>query len=266
MGIRICVAGATGKVGRGLVQAIREADDLELVSAISRTYQGQDLGQVLHHPAPGLRISGSVAEALDAPADVLLDYTKPDAVKQNVLTAVERGVHVVVGTSGLSDEDYAEIDRQARQKAVGVLAAGNFAITAVLLQRFAMLAAKYIPQWEIIDYGSAGKVDAPSGTTRELAYRLSQVREPFVQVPVENTFGAKESRGVTLNGSQIHSLRLPGFVVSAEVIFAQGAERLSIRHDSVSDTAPYVAGTLLAARKVGALVGLHRGLDSVLEF
>ena len=265
MGIRICVAGATGKVGRGLVQAIHAAEDLELVGAVSRTYRNQDLGQVVADPRISLKVSGSVEEALAAPTDVLLDYTKPDAVKNHVMAAVGRNVHVVIGTSGLADDDYAEINGFALEKQVGVLAAGNFAITAVLLQRFAVMAARYIPQWEVIDYGSASKVDAPSGTARELSYRLAQVREPALDVPLEKTVGLRESRGATLNGSQIHSLRLPSFGVSVEILFALAGERLSIRHDSVNDTAPYVAGTLLAARKVGSLVGLHRGLDSVME-
>jgi len=210
-------------------------------------------------------LSGSVEDALKAPADVLVDYTRADAVKANALAAIRRGVHVVIGTSGLTDEDFAEIDQASQETKVGVVAAGNFALTAVLLERFACEAAKYLTHWEIIDYASDAKVDAPSGTAREVAYRLSEVRKPGVSHPVEATIGPVESRGATLNGSQVHSIRLPSYVISLEVVFGAADERLSIRHDSGSGADPYIQGTLLAIRKVGQQVGLVRGLDRIME-
>jgi 4-hydroxy-tetrahydrodipicolinate reductase len=265
MTLKLCVAGATGWVGRPLCTAISTEKDMELVGAVSRTYQGQNLKDVLGDPGLNLMVSGSVEEALKVPADVLVDYTRADTVKANVLAAVRRGVHVVIGTSGLTDEDFAEIDHAAREAKVGVVAAGNFAITAVLLERFACEAAKYLSHWEIIDYASDGKVDAPSGTAREVAFRLSEVRKPDMTHPVEATIGPAESRGTTLNGSQIHSIRLPSYVISLEVVFGSADERLSIRHDAGSGAAPYIQGTLLAIRKVGQQVGLVRGLDRIME-
>ena len=214
---------------------------------------------------PEVWVSGSVAEALETPCDVLVDYTKADAVKGNVLTAIEKGINVVVGTSGLTDEDFVEINQAAVEHGVGVIAAGNFAVTAVLLQRFACEAAKYLSQWEIIDYASDAKRDAPSGTARELAFRLSEVRSPEVTHPVEETIGEPAARGLTLNGVQVHSLRLPGYVISIEAIFGASHERLTLRHDAGSGAEPYIQGTLLAIRKVGGRVGLVRGLDRVME-
>jgi len=265
MRLNVCIAGATGWVGRPLCLAVSEVDDLNLVGAVSRTHQGRKLGDVLGAPKLDLTVSGSVAEALDTPTDVLVDYTKADVVKANVLTAISRGVHVVIGSSGLTNEDFTEIDRAAAEHKVGVIAAGNFAITAVLLQRFACEAAKYLSQWEIIDYASDAKEDAPSGTTRELAFRLSEVRRPEVTHPVGETIGEKESRGATINGVQIHSLRLPGYVIGVEAIFGAQEERLTIRHDAGSGAEPYIQGTLLAIRKVRAYVGLIRGLDKIME-
>lgn len=263
--IRICLAGATGWVGRGLVPAIAQAPDLTLVAAVARKGAGRRLAEVLGFPAPDIVISKSVEDALAAPCDVLVDYTLPDVVRRNVLAAIGRGVHAVVGTSGLTDEEYAEIAAAARARGVGVLAAGNFALTAVLLQRFAELAAKHIPHWEIIDYGKADKPDAPSGTSRELASRLSRVGAPVLQHPLDETRGSREARGATLFGTQVHSVRLPGFVSSIEVLFGLPHERLSIRHDSGSGVEPYVAGTLLAVRKAGSFIGLRRGLDAVMD-
>jgi 4-hydroxy-tetrahydrodipicolinate reductase len=135
----------------------------------------------------------------------------------------------------------------------------------VLMQKFAEMAAKLIPQWEIFDYAHDDKVDAPSGTARELAARLSRVRPPEQTVPVEQTTGDPAARGATLAGAQVHSVRLPGFVISAEVIFGMPDQRLSMRHDSGSSARPYVDGALLAIRRVSGLVGVHRGLDTVLD-
>ncbi len=265
MTLRVCIAGATGWVGKPLCAAVSRAEDLSLVGAVSRTHAGRALRDVVEGLDVDVKVSGSVAEALDTHADVLVDYTKADVVKANVLEAVGRGVHVVVGSSGLTDEDYAEIDAAAKGRGVGVVAAGNFAVTAVLLQRFACEAAKYLSHWEVIDYASDAKQDAPSGTARELAFRLSEVGAPKPAHPVEQTVGARESRGATLKGTQVHSLRLPGYVIGVEAIFGARDERLSIRHDAGSGAEPYIHGTLLAIRKVRGRVGLTRGLDRIMD-
>jgi 4-hydroxy-tetrahydrodipicolinate reductase len=257
MTIRICVAGATGWTGSALVPAIEAASDLALVGAVARRAAGETLG--------GVTVRASVAEALDAAAaDVLVDYTRPDIVKGNVFAALERGVAVVVGTSGLTAGDYDEIGAAARQRGVGVIAAGNFSVTAALLQRFALMAAEHVPQWEIIDYASFEKPDVPSGTSRELAERLGAMRAPKIGVPVDKLHGPKETRGAEIAGVRVHSLRLPGYVISCEAVFGLAGERLSIRHDAGESATPYVAGTLLAARRVRQVTGIVRGLDTLL--
>ena len=146
-----------------------------------------------------------------------------------------------------------------------MLAVGNFALTMVLLQKFAEMAAKLIPQWEVIDYAHDDKADAPSGTARELATRLSRVRRAEPTVPIDQVVGEREARGATLSGAQVHSIRLPGFVISAEVIFGMPDQTLSLRHDSGNSARPYVDGALIAIRRVSTLAGLHRGLDTVLD-
>ena len=196
---------------------------------------------------------------------MLVDYTHAAVVRQNVLTAIERGVGVVVGSSGLSSDDYAEIGSRAQELGVGVIAAGNFSLTAALLLRFAGEAARHLESWEVIDYASFGKPDAPSGTSRELAERLGDVRAPAVGVPLDETKGEAEARGASVAGTQVHSLRLPSFTVSTEVVFGAEGERLSIRHDAGESPAPYIAGTLIAIRAVLGRVGLTRGLDSLLS-
>jgi 4-hydroxy-tetrahydrodipicolinate reductase len=265
MSLKVCLAGATGWAGSELARGIAATDDLKLVGAMARRHAGQKLGDVLGEGGLDATISASAVEALAQRCDVFVEYTHPDSAKANILAALEHGAHVVVGTSGLTDEDYVQIDAVARERQRGVLACGNFALTAVLLIKFAEMAAKLIPQWEIIDYASAGKPDAPSGTVRELATRLGRVRQPRLEVPLEQTVGLRETRGGTLAGSQVHAVRLPGFVIGAEAIFGMPDQTLTIRHNAGSSARPYVDGALLAIRKVSGLVGLHRGLDAVLE-
>ena len=261
--LSVCVAGATGWTGRALVPAVVAAPDLSLNSAVSRSAAGRDVGEALGGAALGVPVYGTVREAL-AGVDVLVDYTSATAVKANTLAAIEAGVGVVVGSSGLTAADFAEIDSVAREHSVGVVASGNFSITAAMCQAAALLAARHLPHWEVIDYASASKPDVPSGTARELAERLEEVRRPDVGHPIAELHGPREARGATIGGAQVHSVRLPSFVVSTEVVFARPDERLTIRHDAGGSAEPYVAGTLLAVRKVPALVGLVRGLDTLL--
>jgi 4-hydroxy-tetrahydrodipicolinate reductase len=264
--IRVCVAGATGWAGSALSKGIAQTTDLELVSAISRTHAGKLLGNVLDIPDLRSPIFTSVEEALQTHPDVFVEYTKPEAAKANILTALKGGAHVVVGTSGLQDDYYLEIGRVAEEVQRGILAVGNFALTAVLLEKFSEMAARYIPHWEIIDYAYSGKRDVPSGTVLQLANRLSKVGESQLDIPLDKVQGPAESRGARLQGSQVHSIRLPSYVISVDAIFGMPDQRLILRHESGTSAEPYVSGALLAIRNVSRLTGLHRGLDSVMEF
>ncbi len=250
--LSICVAGATGWTGGAIAEAIAAADDLDLRSAVSRSAAGGETHGAPTHPSVGAALDG---------VDVLVDYTSHDVAKANALEAIGRGVAVVIGTSGLTADDFAEIDAAAREHGVGVIAAGNFSLTAAMAKASATLAAKHLPSWEIIDYASAGKADAPSGTARELAETLGAAAK---ERSLADTHGAVEARGADIAGTQVHSVRLPSFTVSTEIVFALPDERLSIRHDAGSSAAPYVAGTLLAVRAVTGRTGLTRGLDTLL--
>jgi 4-hydroxy-tetrahydrodipicolinate reductase len=265
MVLNVCLAGATGWAGSELSRAIAKTDDLHLVAAVSRTHAGSILGAVLGEPRLTAPIYASAEEALANPCDVFVEYTGPARASANSLAALEHGAHVVVGASGLTESDFAQIDAIAQTQRRGVLACGNFALTAVLLQKFAEAAARLIPQWEIIDYAHDDKVDAPSGTANEMAHRLSTVRAPEPTVPLDQTIGRRDARGATISSSQVHSIRLPGYMISAEIIFGMPDQRLSIRHDSGNSARPYADGALLAIRKVGGLIGVHRGLDAVLD-
>jgi 4-hydroxy-tetrahydrodipicolinate reductase len=267
MAVRIILAGATGWVGRALVGAIHKAEDLVLAGAVARSAAGRDAGEVAGIGPVQTAVVATIEEALSHPADVVIDYTKPDVVKGHTIKALRAGRSVVIGTSGLTADDFAEIERVALDSGRGVVAAGNFSITATLLKRFALEAARYVADVEVIDYASPGKPDTPSGTGRELAEALANVRLQGTSKPVESLSGARETRGAAIGEPrpvQVHSLRLPSYVLSCEAVFGAPDERLVIRHDAGSSAAPYVAGTLLAARKVVTFAGLRRGLDSLI--
>src|SRR3954453_740318 len=167
--LTVCIAGATGWTGQALVRGVREAADLELGSAVSRSAAGGEID--------GAPVYGRAAEALEG-VDVLVGYTSVGAGKGNTLPAIEAGVAVVIGTSGLTADDFADIDAAARERSVGGVSAGNFSLTAAMCKAGALRPARPLPRWEIIDYASAGKPDVPSGTARELAEQLGEVRRP----------------------------------------------------------------------------------------
>jgi 4-hydroxy-tetrahydrodipicolinate reductase len=264
--LTVCLAGATGWAGSALARGIAAAPDLALVAAVSRRHAGQSLGDVLALPTLTTPIFATAGEALATHPHVFVEYTAPAAAKAHILAALHAGAHVVVGTSGLPTADYGDIDRVARAAGLGVLAVGNFALTAVLLQKFAEMAARYIPHWEIVDYAHADKRDAPSGTARELAHRLSHAPAAPLEVPLDQVEGPPESRGARLEGTQVHAIRLPGYVISVDAIFGLPDQKLILRHESGTSAEPYVGGALLAIREVGKLAGVHRGLDSVMQF
>lgn len=244
--LRVLIAGATGWTGAPLAEAVRAADDLELAGGIARS--GADFA--------------SVEEALaSTEADVLVDYTKPGVVRGHADAALAAGMHVVVGTSGLTADDYAELDAAARAAGRGVIAAGNFSVLAATLLHAATLAARHVTHWEVIDYGSVGKSDVPSGTARELAERLGAAAPADHDADL---IGPPEARGADVAGTRVHSLRLPSFALSTDVILADAGDRLVLRHEAGSSADPYVAGTLLAIRRAPEVTGVLRGLDRLL--
>src|SRR5262249_424755 len=230
----------------------------------ARRSAGRDVGELLGLPAHGVAVSATLGEALARPADVLVDFTSPDSVKPRVFDALSRGLRVVIGTSGLTAADSQDIERKAIESGLGVIAAGNFSLTAALAKHFALLAAKHLPSREVIDYAHAEKPDAPSGTARELAEALGDVAPNQLTVPVERTRGEPAARGASVAGTQVHSVRLPRIVLAFAPMFGRRDGRLTIRRDAGKGAGPYVHGTLLAVRRVMQITGLVRGLDRLL--
>lgn len=261
--INVAIAGATGWTGSAIVDGALAAPDIRLANAVARSSAGDDLGAALGREPLGVPVHGDVAEALDG-VDVLVEFTSHAHAKQIALAAIERGVAVVTGSSGLTAGDYTDLDAAARAAGIGAVAAGNYSLTAAMMLAGAELAARHLRHWEIMDYAKSTKPDAPSGTARELAERLQEVGQPQIDVPVEQVAGRPDARGATVAGTQVHSIRVPSFVVSTEIVFGAPDERLSIRHDAGGTAAPYVNGVLLAIRRARGHVGLVRGLDRLL--
>jgi 4-hydroxy-tetrahydrodipicolinate reductase len=259
----VCLSGALGAIGRELVPAISAAGDLSLQSAVARREAGRDVGEALGLVPLGVALEDDIERALDRRPDVLIDYTHPAVIRRHVALALERRVPVVIGTTGLFDEDFAEIDSAARAAGVGV-ATGNFSLTAALLQHLARIAARHVACFEIIEQNPAEKPDVPSGTARELAEVLAAERGALPAGSAVQLIGPPEARGAAIAGVPVHSLRLPGTNPTIEVVFGAPGERLMIRHDEQGDASIFVDGTLLAARRVQDLTGLVRGLDALL--
>jgi 4-hydroxy-tetrahydrodipicolinate reductase len=261
--LRICVSGALGNVGVHLVAAVAADPAYELHSAVARRESGRDVGELLLGAPVGVAITDDIEQALDAAPDVLIDYTHPSVIRRHIELAFARRIPVVIGTTGLFDADFAQIDADARSAGVGA-ATGNFALTAALLQHLARIAARHLPQWEVIEYGRADKQDVPSGTARELAEVLGHVRAPVRSPADDGLIGPPEARGADVAGARVHSIRLPGCSPWVEVVFGLPGERLVLRHDEQGDGRIFVEGSLLAARRVLGITGLVRGLDTLL--
>jgi 4-hydroxy-tetrahydrodipicolinate reductase len=247
MTIRVGVLGAKGRMGSIVSAAVRDAADLDLVAEV-------DLGD-------------SLDALTDAGAEVVVDFTRPDAVMANLQWCIGQGLHVVVGTTGF---DAARLDELrswlASVPGVGVFVAPNFGIGAVLMMAFAEKAARHFESAEIIELHHANKIDAPSGTARRTAERIAAARREggLGSMPDATSSSLAGARGADVDGVRVHAIRLSGLVAHQEVLFGGHGETLTLRHDSL-DRVSFMPGVLLAVRRVGLLPGLTVGLESLLD-
>ena len=245
--IEVGVVGAAGRMGAEVVRAVDLAGDLHLAAAI-------DIGD----PLDRLEASG---------VQVAVDFTTPDAVMTTLRHCVERGIHVVVGTTGFTDERLEEVrDLLARHPGVGVVIAPNFALGAVLLMRFAREAAPYFESVEVIEMHHPDKLDAPSGTATHTAEAIAAARRAagVAVSPDATDRGVEGARGADISGVRVHAVRVRGHVAHEEVLLGNPGEVLTLRHDSL-DRASFMPGVLLAVRAVGTRPGLTVGLEALLE-
>jgi 4-hydroxy-tetrahydrodipicolinate reductase len=267
--VRVGVAGAGGNVGREICRAVDARDGMDLVAAVDPACGGQRLAAVAGVEADGLRVATEAVAFSEAGCSVVVDFTRADAVRSLLPALSAAGIHAVVGTTGLGPADMDEIGALFAGPDAGcpnAVVAANFAIGAVLLMRFAELAAPWFDGAEIVELHHDGKVDAPSGTAMATAARIAEgrtVRGPFPDDRTVTTVseGARGGRGPA--GVRIHSVRLPGLVAHEEVLFGAVGQSLTLRHDSYDRTS-FVDGVLLAVTAVAGRPGLTVGLDPLL--
>lgn len=252
--IRVGVLGASGRMGRTVCAAVSFDPDCELVAAVD-TQAGDAV--------EGVAVSGSPDALLAASTGVVVDFTHPSAVMGNIRWCLAQGIHTVVGTTGLSPEDIAEVRTLAEAGPANAVVAPNFAIGAVLAMRFAEQAAIWFPDVEIIELHHERKADAPSGTALTTARRIAAARDRAPEVAAGDD-AHPGARGADVDGIRVHSVRLPGLLAHEEVLFGGPGQILTIRHDS-TDRTSFMPGVLLAIKAVASRPGLTHGLDELLD-
>lgn len=253
--IRVIIAGFKGKMGSTAVQMVREDDQLDLVALLDPFATEKEVD--------GVPVFTDKADLAGFSADVWVDFTMPAVAYENTRFALDNGFAPVVGTTGFTSEQIADLVDLSAQKKLGGLIAPNFAIGAILLMQFAQKAAQYFPHVEIIELHHDKKKDAPSGTAIKTAELISQVREPLQQGAADEEELIAGSRGADVDGFRIHSVRLPGLVAHQEVIFGAQGEGLTIRHDSY-DRISFMSGVNLGIKAVVERDQLVYGLENLL--
>jgi 4-hydroxy-tetrahydrodipicolinate reductase len=243
--MRVGVLGSKGKVGATMVQAVQAAEDLTLSGEV-------DAGD-------------SLSLLTDNETEVVIDFTHPDVVMDNLKFLIDNGIHAVVGTTGFTDERLQQVRAWLDAKPdASVLIAPNFAIGAVLSMHFAKQAAPFYESVEVIELHHPHKADAPSGTAARTAALIAEARKGLPPNPDATTTGLPGARGADVDGVPVHSVRLAGLVAHQEVLFGTAGETLTIRHDSMDRTS-FVPGVLLAVRRIAEHPGLTVGIEALLN-
>jgi 4-hydroxy-tetrahydrodipicolinate reductase len=250
--IRVGVVGAAGRMGREACRAIVADDELELAAAVDPSHAGLIV--------EGTTVVGSLDELAGTRAEVVVEFTRPGAALANIAWCVAHGLHVVTGTTGFEPDP-----AWAEQRAVGVFVAPNFAIGAVLMMRFAALAAPWFDTGEIIELHHDNKIDAPSGTAMATARRMTEASEEWGTDPTTTVVADGARGGLVGDAIRVHSVRMRGVIASQEVLLGTTGQTLAIRHDTF-DRSSFMPGVLLGVRRVAGLPdGLTLGLDPLLD-
>lgn len=259
---KVVVVGASGKMGREVIRGIVHSEDISLVGAVDVVNTGRDVGELIESSSMGVIINPDLENLLDSvKPHVVIDFSRRDGAIKNIPQALKRGIPVVVGTTGLTEQEKQELGEVAAKYEVGLFIAPNFSLGAVMMMKVSAQLAKYFPQAEIIEYHNDKKVDSPSGTAIATARAM---KNGSVSEKVNGTEGDSRCRGGEFDGVRVHSVRLKSMVAHQEVLFAGHGELLTIRHDSFSRES-FIPGVLMAVRKVGSWQGLIVGLDKILD-
>jgi 4-hydroxy-tetrahydrodipicolinate reductase len=269
--IPVVVNGTLGQMGREVIKAVSQAEDMMLVGAIDRNpdYLGQDIGEIVGIGAIEVPVLNDLQSVLvlatqEKIQGVMVDFTHPDSVYENTRSAIAYGVRPVIGTTGLTDQQLKDLSEFAEKASTGTVIIPNFSIGIVLLQQAALTASQYFDHVEIIELHHDRKADAPSGTAIKTAQMLAEMGKAFNPPKVESKETMTGARGATADSNiPIHSVRLPGLIAHQEVLFGAPGQLYTLRHDT-SDRSCYMPGVLLAIRKVTELTSLVYGLEKIL--
>ncbi|WP_147533770.1 4-hydroxy-tetrahydrodipicolinate reductase [Bacillus marasmi] len=263
--IKIVVAGPRGRMGREAVQLVARTENYQLVAVIDHKHSGKTLAELDGFTGLETPIYDNIEQCFqEHKPDVLIDLTTPEVGMYHTKTALQYGVRPVVGTTGFSVDDLAELDDLCKEKELGCIIAPNFAVGAVLMMKFSKLAAKYFQDVEIIELHHDQKLDAPSGTAVKTAQMISEVREEKQQGHHNEKETIQGARGANFDGMHIHSVRLPGLIAHQQVLFGSEGQTLTIRHDSYN-RASFMSGVKLAVDTVMNLETLVYGLENIIE-
>lgn len=262
--VRIVVNGAGGRMGSEVVRTAMEEKDITVIGGVDPSHGGEDLGTLCHLKPMGIQTASSLDEVLQGEKpDVIVDFTNPKVIFSNAKKILGQGIHMVIGTTGLTADNRSELEKICKKTGAHGLIAPNFSLTAVLLMEAAAKISKYLPNVEIIELHHNHKFDAPSGTALLTAEKIAKSRtlKPDEDHTKESLPGV---RGGKCNGIPIHSVRLPGYVAHEEVLFGGYGETLTIRQDSL-DRKCFMPGVMLACKKVAEIPGLVYGLENYLD-
>lgn len=263
--VKIVIAGPRGRMGREAVKLVQETENYELVAALDHKNDGGQLSDFDGFTGVDVPVYVNIEECFQkSNANVLIDLTTPEFGMLHTKTALSYGVRPVVGTTGFTKENLKELETICKEKGLGCIIAPNFAIGAVLMMKFAQMAAKYFPDVEIIEQHHDQKLDAPSGTAIKTAELISKTREEKQQGHPNEKETLQGARGANMNGMRIHSVRLPGLVAHQEVLFGGNGQILTIRHDSLHRSS-FMSGVKLAIETVMNIDILVYGLENIIE-
>lgn len=262
--MKIAVAGAAGRMGREVCRTVALEDGLELACAFDPAEAGWPLQSFIPELELPLEIAADRHAMLEAEAAIMVDFTIAAAARENIPFALSHGIHVVAGTTGFSSSDLDAWRQLADEHGAHCLIAPNFAIGAILMMKFASIAARYLPDCEIIELHHNMKLDAPSGTAKLTAGKVAAARKSSGNASSEKVGVPAESRGMLVEGIPVHSVRLPGLVAHQEIIFGGQGQTLTIRHDSIDRTS-FMPGVVFALRRISEHPGLTIGLENWME-
>lgn len=260
--VKVMVAGYHGRMGSTAAQMVIDTPNFDLVGVYDARGTDTNLKETAAFKDQDVPAFHDLAQ-IDTDATVWIDFTIPTAVFENAKFAINHGISPVIGTTGMTDEQVAELQTLAKNQQVGGLIAPNFGISAVLLMQFAQQAAKYFPDVEIIEMHHDDKIDSPSGTAISTAKKIAEVRKPKAQGNPDATETLPGARGAEYEGMRIHAVRLPGLVAHEEVMFGGPGEGLTIRQDSY-DRISFMTGVKVAVEKINQYHELMVGLENLL--